>query len=206
MFRFLPSLAELPTYNGSKTITGTLTIGASGAQAILQADAAHILALVNGANAQALRIYNTTDGTNLERGLIRWSSNVFEIGTDAAGTGQNRQVSFRCGGSLRWTINANGHLIANTDNVVDIGASGANRPKDIHLAGVIVQAGIQITGTQNSGNYSRYAKSSGAASNPGADRLLVYVRDGTNVGTLKLVVIAGAGGAETTLLDNIPQS
>ena len=33
----------------------------------------------------------------------------------------------------------------------------------------------------------------------------MYYRDGTNAGTLKLVVRAGAAGAETTILDNIPQ-
>lgn len=34
----------------------------------------------------------------------------------------------------------------------------------------------------------------------------IYLRDGTNAGTLKLVIVAGASGAETTILDNIPQS
>jgi len=34
----------------------------------------------------------------------------------------------------------------------------------------------------------------------------IYLRDGTNAGTLKLVIVAGATGAETTILDNIPQS
>jgi hypothetical protein len=33
----------------------------------------------------------------------------------------------------------------------------------------------------------------------------LYFRDGTTVGTLKLVVKAAAG-AETTILDNIPQT
>jgi hypothetical protein len=33
----------------------------------------------------------------------------------------------------------------------------------------------------------------------------LYLRDGTNAGTLKLCVRAGTAGAETTILDNIPQ-
>jgi hypothetical protein len=41
---------------------------------------------------------------------------------------------------------------------------------------------------------------------PGANLAKMYFRDGTNAGTLKLVVRAGASGAETTILDNIPQS
>jgi hypothetical protein len=40
---------------------------------------------------------------------------------------------------------------------------------------------------------------------PGANAGRLYFRDGTNAGTLKLVVRAGAAGAETTILDNIPQ-
>ena len=41
--------------------------------------------------------------------------------------------------------------------------------------------------------------------NPGANNARLYFRDGTTAGTLKLVVRAGAAGAETTILDNIPQ-
>jgi hypothetical protein len=57
----------------------------------------------------------------------------------------------------------------------------------------------------NSGGQIYFAKSTAAATNPGAGLALVYFRDGTNAGTLKLVVRAGAAGAETTILDNIPQ-
>jgi hypothetical protein len=48
-------------------------------------------------------------------------------------------------------------------------------------------------------------KSTSANGNPGAGFGRLYFRDGTNAGTLKLVVRAGAAGAETTILDNIPQ-
>ena len=41
--------------------------------------------------------------------------------------------------------------------------------------------------------------------NPGSARGRIYLKTGTNAGTLKLVVRAGAAGAETTILDNIPQ-
>ena len=39
-----------------------------------------------------------------------------------------------------------------------------------------------------------------------SDYAKLYFRDGTNTGTLKLVVRAGTAGAETTILDNIPQT
>ena len=58
---------------------------------------------------------------------------------------------------------------------------------------------------ENSGGRLRFSKATASASNPGADMLKMYVVAGTNAGTLKLVVRAGAAGAETTILDNIPQ-
>jgi len=57
----------------------------------------------------------------------------------------------------------------------------------------------------NSGGYLRLTKSTAALTNPGAGLAGIYFRDGTTAGTLKLVVRAGAAGAETTILDNIPQ-
>jgi hypothetical protein len=62
-----------------------------------------------------------------------------------------------------------------------------------------------FAGEQNSGGYIKFTKSTAQSSSPGAGNAHLYFRDGTNAGTLKLVVRAGAAGAETTILDNIPQ-
>ncbi len=40
-------------------------------------------------------------------------------------------------GTLRWTMSNAGHLLAGTDNSWDIGASGANRPRNLYVAGSI---------------------------------------------------------------------
>jgi hypothetical protein len=59
----------------------------------LARDAANTLAQRNGTNAQTFRLYNTfTDASNYERGFLRWSSNVFEVGPEAAGTGTTRPM------------------------------------------------------------------------------------------------------------------
>jgi hypothetical protein len=58
---------------------------------------------------------------------------------------------------------------------------------------------------ENSGGALSLTKMTSAAGNDGAGVGRIYFRDGTNAGTLKLVVRAGAAGAETTILDNIPQ-
>jgi hypothetical protein len=57
----------------------------------------------------------------------------------------------------------------------------------------------------SSGGNLFMSRMTAAATNPGANNARIYLRDGTTAGTLKLVVRAGAAGAETTILDNIPQ-
>lgn len=55
------------------------------------------------------------------------------------------------------------------------------------------------------GAFLQMFKATSTPTNPGANSGRLYFRDGTNAGTLKLCVRAGAAGAETTILDNIPQ-
>jgi hypothetical protein len=62
----------------------------------LARDAANTLAQRNGVNAQTFRVYNTfTDASNYERAILSWSGNDILIGSQAAGTGTNRQVHIR---------------------------------------------------------------------------------------------------------------
>ena len=58
----------------------------------------------------------------------------------------------------------------------------------------------------NSGGTFEMTRMTAQVGNPGANKGRLYFRDGTTAGTLKLVVRAGAAGAETTILDNIPQT
>lgn len=72
-------------------------------------DAANTLAQRNGTNAQAFRVYNTyTDASNYERGFMRWSSNVLEVGTEAAGSGTNRAIRIRSGSNSLELRNSDG--------------------------------------------------------------------------------------------------
>jgi hypothetical protein len=65
---------------------------------------------------------------------------------------------------------------------------------------------VMLIGTENSGAYAQFTKASSTLAVPGATGYAkMYFRDGTTGGTLKLVVRAGTAGAETTILDNIPQ-
>ena len=59
-------------------------------------------------------------------------------------------------------------------------------------------------GESNSGANIYMIRQTAVPGNPGANAAFLYFRAGTNAGTLRLAVRAGASGAETTILDNIP--
>lgn len=86
---------------------GSTTAAASSADTYVYRDAAGTLAQRNGANAQTLRVYNTyTDASNYERGVFDWTTNanVLTIGTQNAGTGSARAISFLVGGTQKLII------------------------------------------------------------------------------------------------------
>jgi hypothetical protein len=88
-------------------------------------DAAGTLGQRNTTNAQTFNIYNTfTSSTNHERGFLKWSSNVFQIGTEkGSGGGTARALEFQTDGSTRMTIGAAG----GTTNFGDFTLPQANR-------------------------------------------------------------------------------
>jgi hypothetical protein len=74
---------------------GSIGIGAS---LRLYSPSNHVFEQRSGANAQAFNIYNTyTDASNYERGFMKWSGNVFEIGAEAAGAGSLRNMKIGFG-------------------------------------------------------------------------------------------------------------
>ncbi len=83
--------------------TTTIT---SATDLFLRRDAANTLAQYNGTNPQAYNIYNTfTSATNHERGFLKWSSNVFQIGTEAgSGGGTARSTQLGAGGAFWLTM------------------------------------------------------------------------------------------------------
>ena len=114
-------------------------------------------------STRAFRLYNTADvTTNYERGFARWSTNLFQIGTEVAGTGTVRSMEidssyqltlharsgagmyFATNGTFRWYFDgAAGHLLAYADNTYDIGASSATRPRNVY-AGTSITPGAGV--------------------------------------------------------------
>lgn len=104
------------TWTSTQTFANVV-IGSSNSLAwstdlFLVRSAANTLALRNGTSAQTLLINNTfTDGSNYERGFARWSSSIFMIGTEVAGTGTTRDMAFWVGGTSRATIDTSGRFL-----------------------------------------------------------------------------------------------
>ena len=96
-----------------------------------------------------LGLYNLyIDDSNWERGGITWFSNQMVVGAERAGTGTLRslvldsiQLQINISGSARWLVQAGtAHILASADNTNDIGASGANRPRNLYMASWIRMA------------------------------------------------------------------
>ena len=138
--------------------TNQFAIGASfGIPTVFIArDADNTLALRNGAGVpQTFRVYNTFLGTTANEWFeIDWktSAGTVRLFTMHGGTGVARNIDISAGGTLyfgagtsspirmysngveRWNISTTGHFIAAADNTYDIGASGANRPRNVYVA------------------------------------------------------------------------
>lgn len=65
-------------------------------------------------------------------GLVLWSGGA---GTD---------IQITPAGTPRWSFSGNGHLLATTDNTVDVGASAANRPRNIYAASSVLAPAMTI--------------------------------------------------------------
>lgn len=107
----------------SLTSVGTLASLAFGdGSSILRQDAANILALRNGANAQSFIVYNAfTDASNYARAALRFSGNSLQLQLEKLGTGvDSGLISIgRSGVGLvvRPDVNAFG---ASHDNLIDL--------------------------------------------------------------------------------------
>jgi hypothetical protein len=61
-------------------------------------------------------VYNTyTDVSNLERGFMKWDTNVLRIGTEKAGTGSARALELQTDGVTRVTVSAAGTVTFSAD-------------------------------------------------------------------------------------------
>lgn len=152
---------------------------------VLLRDAAGVLAQRNGTNAQTSRLYGTyTDGSNYERGFMRWNSNVLEIGTEAAGTGTIREISL--------TGNAKGIRISPETNTIFMVPTGGEGP-------TFELNGIGFSGWAQLGSYSIFGTTQAGTANRAGATIKVYPLGGSGNGTAgQIELYASLAAAEGT--------
>lgn len=122
-------------------------------------DASGILAQRNGTNAQAFRVYNSTDATpatNFDRASFGFTSNVLRIGTENGGTYTTaRPIEFVTGGVVRMSIAAGGNVgigIAAPVSILDIrGANGVASAVQIGSLATNIGNFISLHGSATNG-------------------------------------------------------
>jgi hypothetical protein len=207
--------------SGSILTSGRLSIGQTStatAQAnVLATQSTLVGMIVQGAAAQSanLQEWQNSAGTILARissaGFVQsdYHTDSTNTGTYLAMTTSIARFDGRVAGTTTMAVRGAASQTADLQQWQNSGGTSLAR---IDSSGNLF-AGISIRTLNSyggfyevsSGAYARLFKLTAAGPNPGADRGNLYFRDGTNAGTLKLVVRAGASGAETTILDNIPQ-
>jgi len=124
------------------------------ADVMLRRDAANMLALRNGTNAQAFNVYNTfTDASNYERLSASWVSNVMQITTQAAGTGTLRAMEINAGTYLNLNVNGSNKFGVGSGNAI-----------------------CYVPLVMNAGQYIQFEEGA-APSAPAANRVAVYAED-----------------------------
>jgi hypothetical protein len=150
--------------------------------------------VLTGVTATTVSYANATTGSQTVAGTVAAPAQV-SVTSRSAGT-MPLYVNAPTGQSAvltKWAINQS--TVAQVTSVGNVQSVGFQSLPNAYLNMTEENAGGRITMT----------RATSAAANPGANLAKIYFRDGTVPGTLKLVVRAGTAGAETTILDNIPQ-
>lgn len=129
------TVLQLPANIGIQWSATDNQIGIAGDVSLFR-DAVNTLALRNGTNAQAFRMYETyTDASNYSRLGIQATGTTFDIYGQQAGTGVARAFRFGTNNSPQWQVSTSGHLLTVTNNTYDIGdLAAAGRPATIYAA------------------------------------------------------------------------
>jgi hypothetical protein len=206
---YINSAGALRTISSIKT---TALDGVAATLAIQPASASTIGAVIRGAASQTAELQQWQNSGGTVLASINASGDILTNAAIFAGT----STWFTATANIR-PLNANvvGAVIrgaaSQTVNLQEWQNSAGAVLARVGNTGTILGSGVV---TQNfrtcmfetgAGGFLQMTRHTAAVGNPGANIGALYFRDGTNAGTLKLVVRAGAAGAETTILDNIPQ-
>lgn len=158
-------------------------------------DAANTLAQRNGVNAQAFNLYNTyTDASNYERGVVKWSSSILQIGSEKLGTGTARNVQIVRDGVVHLSAES-GRLFFTTLPTVSSGqqlqfSNGSDFSRGISTNTV---GGLAITNGTTGGQSLEFREMTAPAA-PSANNVVVYAED-DGAGKTRLMARFATGAA-----------
>jgi hypothetical protein len=154
---------------------------------VLARDAANTLAQRNGANAQVFRIYNNfSTASDFERGFMRWSSNVLEIGSEVGGT-------FTTARTLK-LVNPTTIQITPSNAVLQIDANVRPTSNGSNNLGTdSVRWATTFTANVVQSGYQELAEMTAPAA-PAADRVRIYAQDNGS-GKTQLMALFATGAA-----------
>jgi hypothetical protein len=162
--------------------TGNLGLGTNAPAAKI--DIAGNAFLRNSTTATNLYVHNTyTDASNYERGVIGWTSNVLQIGTEAAGTGTRRAIN------LNYTTTIDGGSRTNVAalTITNVGAGTGGIALGVLNIGH-TQDQTRITGFDVANKALGYGVRGSAVSGQGAHRFSGDNNTGTSVGATGSIV------------------
>lgn len=174
-----------------------------------------LLAQRNSTNAQTFNIYNTyTDGSNYERGFLKWNSNVLEIGTEKLGTGTQRNVKIDVGtGSVTFAVGSTGRTIVFGDEITTTAAINMSAKNIDNTANIFPDGDDSyIIGEISTDKYYKaiYAydhhlkERSADPSDPSEGKAVMWQSDGTGTGDdgdILIKITAGGVTKTATLVD-----
>lgn len=191
--------STIPRLTASQTFTGAQSLVSSGTAVVpltvtgAASQSADYLQVKTSGGSIAAKLTSSTQ-PRLNLGTTDLSSTLGVMVHASGGVGQIIRGAASQTANLQEWQNSAGSILTR------VGSAG-----NIDGAALQLSSGTFILGTDASGGRLTLVKATSTPANPGANLAKIYFRDGTNAGTLKLVVRAGAAGAETTILDNIPQ-
>jgi hypothetical protein len=179
-----------------------------GQLAIQSGNALTPTAIMRGAASQTANIQEwqesngaTPTFVNSFGGLrVRTFAGSYPFSGLAVGAGAATEIPVIIRGAASQTANLQEWQNSAGTVLASVNSSGVNTSPRYQTASSEFAAAIV-----NGGGFAQLKKVTATVVPGATDYARLYFRDGTNAGTLKLVVRAGTAGAETTILDNIPQ-
>jgi hypothetical protein len=196
------ALGAKAALTATQTFTGTQTFVPANASS----RAMSIAAFSAAQSTDILQIYGTA-GTLIHRVA---SNNALYFGVSGSFLSSSGRVLAISDVASTVAVTARG-AASQSANLQEWQNSAGTLQGWVNGSGVVNMNRFQTSGSEfasaivNGGGFIQLKKASASAVPSATDYARLFIVAGTNAGTLKLVVRAGTAGAETTILDNIPQ-